>query len=440
MAWNPQQQYPYHQMHQQEWNPYAANGMWNMMSMFPGLLPGANLNHTGLMYPINGSSSVPHLGTYPTPGLNKRASEHPLRVPQAEVSPPLSPHDVEDHPYEPPQLPEPSLPLTSFSPPHSPPLDLNDTKYPIPTGLLNDIKYPTPPGLLNDTKYPTPTGLFPTHPHANPFLQPSLGTTPFPLSRGFPFPQTVQEPHEGQVAPLAAAAALLNSQMAEVPTRDTNGRKLPRWMIKRSVCQVCNKRFESRHKLQLHMYSHTGERPHQCEVCGMRFARKFCYKRHLKTHTLDKPHTCTRCGRGFREKYDMETHLMTEVCLRSTTTEGQSTTAGEQTFTCKECKASFPLEQELEAHSKVHKEPCFTACPICKAGFSRPEHLKQHLHEQHPGYRDNHEHKSEQQDPQELQFNFREQIAAFKGHQDIVYPDHQPILYHSTESSRDPES
>jgi len=423
MAWNPQQQYPYHHQmpHQQEWNPYASNGMWNMMSMFPGLLPGANLSHSSLMYPpMTGSSSVPHLGSYPTPGLNKRVTEHPhpLRIPHPEVSPPLSPHDVDDHPYEPPQLLEPSLPLTSLSPPNSPPLDL--------------------PHLdLHDTKYPTPSGLFPTHPHANPFLHPSLGTTPFPLSRGFPFPETVQEPREGQVAPLSAAAVLLNSQLADVATRDANGRKLPRWMIKRSVCQVCNKRFESRHKLQLHMYSHTGERPHQCEVCGMRFARKFCYKRHLKTHTLDKPHTCTRCGRGFREKYDMETHLMTEVCLRSTNPEGQSSTDGEQSFTCKECKASFTSEQELDAHSEVHKEPCFAACPICKAGFSRPEILKQHLHEQHPGYRDNQDCKTEQQDPQELQFNFREQIAAFKQHQDIIYPDHRPVLYHSTDAASD---
>lgn len=410
MSWNPQQQYPYHQMHHQpEWNPYATNGMWNMMSMFPGLLPGANLSHPSLMYPMSGSSSLPPLGSYPTTGLNKRA-EHPLRIPLAEASPPLSPHDVEDHPYEPPQLPEPSLPLTSLSPPHSPPLD------------------------LHDIKYPPPAGLFPTHPHTSPYLQPSLGTTPFPLSRGFPFPQSAQEPSEGQVAPLAAL--LMNSQPAEVPTRDATGRKLPRWMIKRSVCQICNKRFESRHKLQLHMYSHTGERPHQCEVCGMRFARKFCYKRHLKTHTLDKPHTCTRCGRGFREKYDMETHLMTEVCLRSTSSEGQSPSSEEQHFTCKECTASFTSEQELEDHSQVHKEPAFSACPICKAGFSRPEHLKHHLHEQHPGYRDNQDAKTEQhQDPQELQFNFREQISAFKQHQDIVYPEHQPILYHKTEAA-----
>ena len=163
-------------------------------------------------------------------------------------------------------------------------------------------------------------------------------------------PQPSPGVHAYYAAPLATDAPLREEE-EDVPTRDENGRKLPRWKIKRSVCGICNKRFESRHKLRLHTYSHTGERPHECEVCGMRFSRNFCYRRHLKTHTDVKPHQCSRCGRGFREKYDMETHMMTEVCLKAR--QGRSPRPH-----CAACDASFASAKALSAHrQQAHPQP-----------------------------------------------------------------------------------
>ncbi|XP_037792960.1 zinc finger protein 775-like [Penaeus monodon] len=280
MSWNPNQS----SYGVTEWNAYGPNGMWNMMSMFPGLLAGAGMSHPGYMYPGAGyqGSSMSHTAGLPHPAalphssaLNPAAALQRHLVPAAETSPPLSPSAAM---YKPPS-PHAGVDPTTYvpvTPPHSPTSATLDQRF----------AYPLPAAQV------APRSVVPTQPFVG---APGIAALPG------------REP---------MAAPPLGTTVVDVPTRDENGRKLPRWMIKRAMCTICSKRFESRHKLQLHLYSHTGERPHECEVCGMRFARKFCYKRHLKTHSASRPHVCPRCGRGFREKYDMETHMMTEVCLK----------------------------------------------------------------------------------------------------------------------------
>lgn len=259
--------------------------------MFPGLLAGAGVSHPGYMYPgaafqgssVSHTAALPHAAALPhSSALNHAAALQRHLVPSAETSPPLSPGA---HPaaamYKPPHPQAGGDPAyVPVTPPHSPTSATFDQRF----------AYPTLPSL--PATQLSPRNAVPTQPFAG-----APGLAALPGRESMPAPP-------------------LGTTVMDVPTRDENGRKLPRWMIKRAMCTVCNKRFESRHKLQLHLYSHTGERPHECEVCGMRFARKFCYKRHLKTHSSSRPHVCPRCGRGFREKYDMETHMMTEVCLK----------------------------------------------------------------------------------------------------------------------------
>ncbi|GAB0098761.1 Homeotic protein spalt-major [Sergentomyia squamirostris] len=55
-------------------------------------------------------------------------------------------------------------------------------------------------------------------------------------------------------------------------------------------CRYCGKVFGSDSALQIHIRSHTGERPFKCNVCGSRFTTKGNLKVHFQRHTSKFPH------------------------------------------------------------------------------------------------------------------------------------------------------
>lgn len=55
-------------------------------------------------------------------------------------------------------------------------------------------------------------------------------------------------------------------------------------------CRYCGKVFGSDSALQIHIRSHTGERPFKCNVCGSRFTTKGNLKVHFQRHTAKFPH------------------------------------------------------------------------------------------------------------------------------------------------------
>lgn len=54
-------------------------------------------------------------------------------------------------------------------------------------------------------------------------------------------------------------------------------------------CRYCGKVFGSDSALQIHIRSHTGERPFKCNVCGSRFTTKGNLKVHFQRHTTKFP-------------------------------------------------------------------------------------------------------------------------------------------------------
>ncbi|GAB6021525.1 hypothetical protein CHUAL_004129 [Chamberlinius hualienensis] len=55
-------------------------------------------------------------------------------------------------------------------------------------------------------------------------------------------------------------------------------------------CRYCGKVFGSDSALQIHIRSHTGERPFKCNVCGNRFSTKGNLKVHFQRHRAKYPH------------------------------------------------------------------------------------------------------------------------------------------------------
>ncbi|XP_002738555.2 sal-like protein 1 isoform X2 [Saccoglossus kowalevskii] len=55
-------------------------------------------------------------------------------------------------------------------------------------------------------------------------------------------------------------------------------------------CRFCHKVFGSDSALQIHVRSHTGERPFKCTICGNRFSTKGNLKVHFQRHKAKYPH------------------------------------------------------------------------------------------------------------------------------------------------------
>ncbi|XP_041457580.1 sal-like protein 3 [Lytechinus variegatus] len=58
----------------------------------------------------------------------------------------------------------------------------------------------------------------------------------------------------------------------------------------RHKCRFCHKVFGSDSALQIHIRSHTGERPYKCNICGNRFSTKGNLKVHFQRHQSRYPH------------------------------------------------------------------------------------------------------------------------------------------------------
>uniref|UniRef100_A0A3P9HB75 Homeotic protein spalt-major n=1 Tax=Oryzias latipes TaxID=8090 RepID=A0A3P9HB75_ORYLA len=143
-------------------------------------------------------------------------------------------------------------------------------------------------------------------------------------------------------------------------------------------CRFCAKVFGSDSALQIHLRSHTGERPFKCNICGNRFSTKGNLKVHFQRHkdkyphvlpNIEKPNQCTLCQRVLSCQSALRMHYRTHT--------------GERPFRCRVCGRAFTTRGNLKTHVDIHREnpPAQVqhSCPICQQKFTNAVVLQQHI-------------------------------------------------------------
>ncbi|KAG5670680.1 hypothetical protein PVAND_000928 [Polypedilum vanderplanki] len=78
---------------------------------------------------------------------------------------------------------------------------------------------------------------------------------------------------------------------------------------KRFSCSLCPKQCVSKSDLQIHMRSHTNERPYICTICNKAFKTSANRSSHMDIHREDKIHECKVCQQKFQTRPILRKHM-----------------------------------------------------------------------------------------------------------------------------------
>ncbi|KAL1378584.1 hypothetical protein pipiens_015492 [Culex pipiens pipiens] len=168
--------------------------------------------------------------------------------------------------------------------------------------------------------------------------------------------------------------------------------------LKPFACDVCPMRFITKIEFQAHMLTHTKQQDHVCDLCGSRFTKKYSLKAHIKrVHEGIRPFPCSQCSLKFSTAHRLQIHMYThtgekpnkcELCPQAYAQTNDlvkhvARAHGDgNPYLCDLCDEGFKLMTDLRQHYRVHvqsteggadqmEEVRFTSVTILKRAFTK---------------------------------------------------------------------
>ncbi|KAK4099775.1 hypothetical protein N658DRAFT_153806 [Parathielavia hyrcaniae] len=110
------------------------------------------------------------------------------------------------------------------------------------------------------------------------------------------------------------------------------------------ICPTCNKGFSAKQALTQHMFIHSNEKPLVCNICNKAFRYPSALTMHQRVHSGLKPLKCPVCGKGFSESSNLSKHKRTHEVK------------GRFTCTVAGCDRNFHRQDQLRRHMKTHQK------------------------------------------------------------------------------------
>lgn len=108
-------------------------------------------------------------------------------------------------------------------------------------------------------------------------------------------------------------------------------------------CNWCNKKFDAKSKLKLHIVKHTKEKNFHCEQCGNKFVTQASLRYHVRLHTGEKPFHCKICGENFLSASRRVEHMKRKHIG--------------PTKECTVCHNKYVTSHQLKQHMSRHNNP-----------------------------------------------------------------------------------